>query len=108
MNTTQWKVGDTLWCVPSGILVEGFQIIINKVGRKWLYTNFHMKIDRETLAIREGFMGQIYANKQAYKERIVLANTWQSFRDKVSGASYSLLAGLTPGKITEAERILGL
>lgn len=70
--------------------------------------SYGLKIDKTTLLIREGANGQTYANEEAYEERIALANAWQSFRDKVSGASYSLLPDLTLDKIAEATKILGL
>lgn len=103
------NVGDTFFLVANARWMRGGQVVITKVGRKWLTLDNGSRADSETLRIDGRGMsspGILYENEQAYID----------FRDhldlcaKIKQRFLSFRAGgeVTPEQAKAIAEILGI
>lgn len=96
------------------ILIEyyGFpvtEVIVEKVGYKWITVTGDLKIDKNTLFLKQniyGRRGKCYLSKEAYKEEKERMQLWSNFRSKIN-SHYVCPDNINIEKIKETAKSLG-
>lgn len=105
----QFKVGQKLIFVHSDArLRKPYEITIQKIGRKWLYTQTH-RVDCETLFVDgKGYSspGRCYLTIEAWHQADRLSRTWVAFRKELNN-QWKTPAGVSVDDILEASKLLG-
>lgn len=104
-------VGETLFCVyDDARRGDNFELEITKVGRKWVHTGHHYRVDIETLRIDGGQYsspGKCYLSKEDYEAEKALDLAWNDFRETISDI-HRIPKYMTIAKINQARGVLGL
>lgn len=103
-----YTVGQKLWFVSSDNRRSEQEIIITRVGRKWLETDINCRLDVNTLvADGRGYNspGVAYLNRADWVARCALISAWGEFRNVID-RTRRLPEGMTIERIQQAQRIL--
>lgn len=108
MNTTKYKVGQTLYFAHSDRRNgPPHEVTITKVGRKWLHLSDNRCVDIETLIEKSeyGNPGKCYESKDHYESLIERNLAWSQLRASFA-SRYEPPKGVTVENIKQARRLL--
>lgn len=102
------KVGDKLWFVPDYRRGKGFEVVVEKVGRKFAdIGERRSKLDMETMIVKDAqhSYGACYRSEAEYLSECMRASQQSALIQKIS-RSYCIQ--WTMDQITKAAEILGI
>lgn len=88
-----WKVGDTLYLVPTYRAGRAETLPITKIGRKWLTVgkDYHtVRVDKQTLAVEGGGYATkyvAYRSQWDYLDQMARREYWVKFWRGISGST---------------------
>lgn len=109
-DLTGVKVGDVLWYQPFDTRDRGHEIRIEKIGRKFIYSNFHSKFEVDTgLQVHKGYSssGRVYLTKADHDAEVALTAAYRKLADQF-WRTWTPPAGVTIDNIKQARALLGL
>ena len=103
------SVGDVLYFVYDDRRQKGRNVVVSKVGRKWIYFDGNRpRFDPVSFYVDGGKYsspGRIYYCQQDYQDAVDLRSAWDSLRTKISGY-YRVPDGVTKEMIEQAGKLL--
>jgi hypothetical protein len=104
-----YQVGQKLYFVPDSLSRGNPKWVgIEKVGKKWLWLEHKVKVDKETLIVDGGEYaspGRCWIDEATYQHYVSLKKTWREFRVSVD-RYWNVPDGVTIEQIKQASVLL--